>query len=206
MTEPDAAARRLKARLGKRFVEVLRAFVAAEITRLRSRLNGAHHDYSLQSARDEVDCTYRVPNAGSGNEEDDAGRTSKFFPCSRRSDYEPFLLDGVRCNGLRFRARPRDYPLGDGAMISCGPRGPMLTLPAMKVHGAATHGAAPGSTRHVEPDQWIDAQPRGRAAMVGNDRAVIAAGCKTRFQIQLRRQDRGASRHAKKERFDAAKP
>ena len=33
MNEADAAARRLEARLGKRFVEVLRAFVAVEIRR-----------------------------------------------------------------------------------------------------------------------------------------------------------------------------
>lgn len=33
MSEADAAARRLEARVGKRFVEVLRAFVAAEIRR-----------------------------------------------------------------------------------------------------------------------------------------------------------------------------
>jgi hypothetical protein len=33
MSEADAAARRLEARVGKRFVEVLRAFVGAEIRR-----------------------------------------------------------------------------------------------------------------------------------------------------------------------------
>jgi len=33
MSEADEAARRLEARVGKRFVEVLRAFVAAEVLR-----------------------------------------------------------------------------------------------------------------------------------------------------------------------------
>jgi hypothetical protein len=41
MNEADAAARRLEAQVGKRFVEVLREFVAAEVRR-----NVAPHEHS----------------------------------------------------------------------------------------------------------------------------------------------------------------
>ena len=42
MSEADAAARRLEARVGKRFVEVLRKFVAAEILRNPAKGSAEH--------------------------------------------------------------------------------------------------------------------------------------------------------------------